>query len=91
MTAEFERFSHSSGAYPQGYPQKMGTRRLDQPVPEISAEFQRLPPLFRRKGEGVGSIAKEGSPLFPLDAASHAGVLDLVDGSAGKDCIDRRA
>ncbi len=60
-------------------------------MPEISAEFQRSPPLFMREKEGAGPVVKEGSPLFPLDAASHAGVLDLVDGSAGKDCIDRRA
>lgn len=69
----------------------MGMKKTGQPVPEISAEFQRSPPLFRRKRKGAGPVVKEGSPLFPLDAASHAGVLDLVDGSAGKDCIDRRA
>lgn len=44
------------------------------------------------KKEGKdGFVGNEILSLFPLNAASHAGVLDLVDGAASKDCVDRRA
>lgn len=66
MIAEFERFSRPSGAYPQGYPQKMGMRKSGQSVSEISAEFQQSPLLFRCKKGGAGPSRRRGHPCFHL-------------------------